>query len=133
MAGPTLQPKLFHTLLQFRTFPVALTGDICKMYRCVRVKAPDSDTPQEKIQVFNHDIVTYGTKPASFLSVRAMQQLAEDEKTSFPIGAKILLRDFYVDDLITGGNSTEEILEIMRQTIGLLDDPGTLKQIPDTE
>jgi len=25
MAGPTLQPKLFHTLLQFRTFPVALT------------------------------------------------------------------------------------------------------------
>jgi len=72
-------------------------------------------------QVFKLDTVTYGTKPASFISVRAMQQLAEDEKTSFPIGAKILLRDFYVDDLITGGNSTEEFFEIMRHTIGLLD------------
>lgn len=72
-------------------------------------------------QVFKLDTVTYGTKPASFISGRAMQQLAEDEKTSFPIGAKILLRDFYVDDLITGGNSTEEFFEIMRHTIGLLD------------
>jgi len=30
-------------------------------------------------QVFKLDTVTYGTKPASFISVRAMQQLAEDE------------------------------------------------------
>jgi len=89
--------------------------------------------PQEKVQVFKHDTVTYKS------------QLAEDEKTPFSIGAKILLRDFYVDDLITGGNSTEDALEIMRQTIGLLDKghfksrkwcsnyPGTLKQIPDSE
>ncbi|KAH8406925.1 hypothetical protein KR222_008080, partial [Zaprionus bogoriensis] len=106
MAGPTIQPKLFNTLLQFRTFPVALTGDICKMYRCVRVA--------------EHD-------------------------TSFPIGSKIALRDFYVDDFISGGNSTEDTLEIMRQTAQLLakggfqlrkwcsNDPGVLQQIPDAE
>nr|XP_041633409.1 uncharacterized protein LOC121503245 [Drosophila kikkawai] len=153
MAGPTLQPRLFNTLLQFRTFPVALTGDICKMYRCVRIAEPDSylqcilwrDSRQEEIRVYRLDTVTYGTKPASFLSVRAMHQLAEDEKASFPLGAKILLRDFYVDDLITGGNSTQDVLEIMRQTTGLLErgnfklrkwcsnDPALLQQIPEAE
>jgi len=90
-----------------QTLPVALTGDICKMYRCLRVKEPDSylqcslwrDNPRKKYTCL------------SLIPSRAMQQLAEDEKTSFPIGAKIFLRDFYVDDLITGGNSTEEVLE----------------------
>ncbi|XP_070068117.1 uncharacterized protein [Drosophila takahashii] len=42
MTGPTLQAKLYHTLLRFQIFRVALTGDICKMYRCVRVPEPDS-------------------------------------------------------------------------------------------
>nr|XP_041632379.1 uncharacterized protein LOC121502737 [Drosophila kikkawai] len=91
MAGPTLQLRLFNTL----------TGDICKMYRCVRFAEPDSylqcilwrDSRQEEIRVYRLDTVTYGTKPASFLSVRAMHQLAEDEKASFPLGAKILLRE----------------------------------------
>ncbi|XP_044573281.1 uncharacterized protein LOC123257601 [Drosophila ananassae] len=35
MSGPVIQPKLFHTLLRFRSHLVALTGDICKMYRCL--------------------------------------------------------------------------------------------------
>ncbi|XP_070075705.1 uncharacterized protein [Drosophila takahashii] len=153
MAGPTIQQKLFNTLLQFRTFPVALTGDICKMYRCVRVAEPDSylqcilwrDSPDQEVQVFKLDTVTYGTKPASFLSVRTMHQLASDEKSTFPIGSKITLWDFYVDDLITGGQSTQEVLEIMSQTKGLLarggfklrkwcsNERGVLEQIPDSE
>lgn len=40
MAGPIFQLKPFHTLLQFRTLPVALSGNICNMYRCARVKEP---------------------------------------------------------------------------------------------
>jgi len=49
-----------------------------------------------------------------------MHQLASDEKSTFPIGSKIILRDFYVDDLITGGQSTQQVLEIISQTINLL-------------
>ncbi|XP_053964222.1 uncharacterized protein LOC128867152 [Anastrepha ludens] len=132
MTGPTIQPKLFNTLLRFRTFPIALTGDICKMYRCVRVSEPDSylqcilwrDSPQQPVNVFKLDTVTYGTRPASFLSIRSMHQLAIDEQTVYPIGSKILKRDFYVDDLITGGESIQEVKEIMSQTIKLLEKGG---------
>ncbi|XP_044312747.1 uncharacterized protein LOC123037190 [Drosophila rhopaloa] len=37
-----------------------------------------------------------------------MHQLSYDEEDSFPIGAKIVRMDFYVDDLISGGESIEE-------------------------
>ncbi|XP_053969189.1 uncharacterized protein LOC128870561 [Anastrepha ludens] len=132
MTGPTIQPKLFNTLLRFRTFPIALTGDICKMYRCVRVSEPDSylqcilwrDSPQQPVNVFKLDTVTYGTRPASFLSIRSMHQLAIDEQTVYPIGSKILKCDFYVDDLITGGESIQEVKEIMSQTTKLLEKGG---------
>ncbi|XP_032294718.2 uncharacterized protein [Drosophila virilis] len=128
MAGPTIQPKLFSILMRFRTFAVALTGDICKMYRCVRVEPADSyfqcilwrESQHQKIQIYKLDTVTYGTKPASFLSVRAMHQLAMDEQKTFPIGSDIVKRDFYVDDLISGGSCVQEAIEILKQTSGLL-------------
>ncbi|XP_075157831.1 uncharacterized protein LOC142231097 [Haematobia irritans] len=127
-SGPTIQPKLFDTLLRFRFFKIALSGDICKMYRCVHVSYPDDylqcilwrNNPQEKIQIYKLNTVTYGTKPAAFLAIRAMHQLAADEEDSFPVGSKIVKRDFYVDDLISGGNSVEEVIEIRKQITELL-------------
>ncbi|XP_044573593.1 uncharacterized protein LOC123257731 [Drosophila ananassae] len=99
MVGPVIQPKLFHILLRFRSNPVALTGDICKMYRCVRMASFDSflqcilwrDSPLEELQTYKLDSVTYGTKSASYLSVRATHQLAMDEVEDFPVGSEILL------------------------------------------
>ncbi|XP_070066934.1 uncharacterized protein [Drosophila virilis] len=55
-----------------------------------------------------------------FLSVRAMHQLAMDEQQAFPIGADIIKRDFYVDDLISGGSCVQDAVEILKQTSGLL-------------
>ncbi|XP_043062850.1 uncharacterized protein LOC122319531 [Drosophila yakuba] len=126
MAGPVIQPKVFHILIRFRSHPVAVTGGICKMYRCVRVSLEDSsllrivwrDSPIDDLQVYKLDTVTYGTKPASFLSVRAMHQLSIDEQAAFSIGSEILRRDFYVDDLISG--TVKDAISIMQQTAGIL-------------
>ncbi|XP_036340135.1 uncharacterized protein LOC118749441 [Rhagoletis pomonella] len=98
------------------------------MYRCVRVAAPDSmlqcilgrNSPEDEFSVYKLDIVTYETKPAAFLAIRAMHQLASDEFSSYPLGAQIVMRDFYVDDLISGGNTVEEVLEIRHRTTSLL-------------
>jgi len=93
------------------------------MYRCVRVSYPDGflqciawrESSTEELSVFKLNTVTYGTKPAALLAIRAMHQLSYDEEESFPIGAKIVCRDFYVDDLISGGDSIEEVREFRRQ------------------
>ncbi|KAL7724477.1 hypothetical protein ACLKA6_013879 [Drosophila palustris] len=105
-----------------------LTADICKMYRCVRVARPDSlyqcilwrDSPEEDIKVFKLDTVTYGTKSAPFQSVRAMHQLAIDERDAYPIGSRALQQEFYVDDFISGANSVEEARQKMDQTCAIL-------------
>lgn len=127
-SGPTIQPKLFDTILRFRFFKFALSGDICKMYRCVRVSYPDDflqcilwrNSMDEEINIYKLNTITYGTKPAAFLAIRTMHQLASDEEKSYPIGSDIVKRDFYVDDLITGGNSVEEVIEIRQQVTDLL-------------
>ncbi|XP_017470079.1 PREDICTED: uncharacterized protein LOC108361825 [Rhagoletis zephyria] len=97
------------------------------MYRCVRVAAPDNmqcilwpNSPEDEFSVYKPDTVTYGTKPAAFLAIRAMHQLASDESSFYPLGAQIVMRDFYVDNLISGGNTVEEVLEIKHQSTSLL-------------
>ncbi|XP_073831785.1 uncharacterized protein [Musca autumnalis] len=108
-AGPTIQPKLFNTLLRFQFFRVALSGDISKMYRCVRINSPDDylqcilwrNAADEDIKIYKLDTVTYGTKPAAFLAIRAMQQLS-------------------IDELISGGSSIEEVVNIREQVTALL-------------
>jgi len=95
------------------------------MYRCVRVSYPDDflqcivwrESSTEELSVSKLNTVTHGTKPAAFL---AMHQLSYDEEESFPIAAQIVRRDFYVDDLISGGDSAEEVREIRRQVKELL-------------
>lgn len=127
-AGPTIQPKLFNTLLRFRFFKVALSGDICKMYRCVKVSYPDDylqcilwrENAYEDIKVYKLNTVTYGTKPAAFLAIRAMHQLTYDEEHNFPLGADIVRRDFYVDDMISGGDSVDDVIKIRQQVTNLL-------------
>jgi len=42
------------------------------------------------LRVFKLETVSYGTKPASFLAVRAMHQLSEDEHIAFPPGAEVI-------------------------------------------
>ncbi|XP_041450115.1 uncharacterized protein LOC121404526 [Drosophila obscura] len=126
--SPVIQPALFNILIRFRTYPVALTGDICKMYRCVKVSPPDNflqcilwrDSIQSEVLVYTLDTVTYGTRAASFLAVRAMHQLAIDEGNPYPLGSAALQQEFYVDDLISCGNSVAEVMEKMRQTSSLL-------------
>lgn len=85
------------------------------MYRCVKVSHPDEylqiilwrDNSEDDIKAYKLDTLTYGTKSAAFLAIRTMHQLALDEEETFPIGSRIVQRDFYVDDLMSGGDSIE--------------------------
>ncbi|XP_018360619.1 PREDICTED: uncharacterized protein LOC108759612, partial [Trachymyrmex cornetzi] len=82
------------------------------------------DSPQNELGTYELLTLTYGTAPASFLAIRTIRKLAEDEMNSFPIGSKIILRDFYVDDLLTGASTFSEALEIKIQTVELLTKRG---------
>lgn len=59
-----------------------------------------------------HNTVTFGLKPASYLAIQYLHQLADDEKDRFPLAAKVLRSDMYVDNMLTGANTQEEASEI---------------------
>ncbi|XP_067209986.1 uncharacterized protein [Linepithema humile] len=132
MIGPVLQQDLISIILRFRTFKYALIADIEKMYRQVLVDETQlplqrivwREDPDEPLKEFELLTLTYGTGPASFLAIKALRTLATLERENYPVGSRITLRDFYVDDLITGANSRTEALQILNETTKLLHQGG---------
>ncbi|XP_071652694.1 uncharacterized protein [Temnothorax longispinosus] len=132
MVGPSLQQDLFSIISRFRTFEFVLVADITKMYRQVLVDESQvslqrilwRDTPDGPIRVLELLTVTYGTGAAAFLAIKSIRTLAEIEAKNFPIGSKIVLRDFDVDDLITGANTKEAALQVRDETTKLLEKGG---------
>ncbi|XP_053681566.1 uncharacterized protein LOC128732345 [Sabethes cyaneus] len=114
--GPVVQDELIATILRMRTYPIALVGDIAKMYRQVLVHRDDTSlqrilwrfSTDEPIQVYELLTVTYGLAPSSFLATRTLLQLADDEGSRYPLGREALLKNFYVDDFIGGAQTIEE-------------------------
>lgn len=74
----------------------------------------------DEVEAFELVTVTYGTKPASFLAVRCLQQLAEIEEENFPVVAEVIRRDFYMDDLLTGANTVHELTQLKKKITELL-------------
>ncbi|XP_046963286.1 uncharacterized protein LOC124532427 [Vanessa cardui] len=121
--GPKLQQDLRHILMRWRLHPYCVVADIVQMYRQIRVHGDDSDClrilwrfdPNKPIETYKHVRLPFGTSCAPYLAVKCLQQLAKDEKSKYPIAAKITLQDFYMDDLLTGGDDENEIIEIYDQ------------------
>ena len=124
LVGPKKQDDLFHITLRFRLHEVALTADITKMYRMVKLTKASSDfqrilfrfTPEGPIQTYRIIVVIYGTANAAYHSVRTLvdtAKLAPDEMTRLTIQ-----EDFYVDDCVTGAATVEEAVELLKNVAG---------------
>ncbi|UYV78654.1 hypothetical protein LAZ67_16002290 [Cordylochernes scorpioides] len=117
---------------RFRTYPVAITADIEKMYRQIRIHPEDADyqrilwrpSPEESVVDYRLLTVTYGTTSAPFLAMRTLQQLAEDEGQNYPEASRVTLNDFYVDDLLTGAQTIAETKELIDQLKDLMKKGG---------
>ena len=120
MVGPTLHPSLESILLKFRSYPVAVTADIAKMYREVELSVPDRDVHrflwrsslQQDIQDYRMTRVTFGVSASPYLAVRTLQQVAADHGSEQPEAVHHILSSFYVDDLLAGANTVAEALQL---------------------
>ncbi|UYV69619.1 hypothetical protein LAZ67_6004108, partial [Cordylochernes scorpioides] len=130
--GPKIQQDVFFILLRFRTYPVAISADIEKMYRQIRIHPEDADyqrilwrpSSEEPVVDYRLLTVTYGTTSAPFLAMRTLQQLAEDEGHNYPEASRVTLNDFYVDDLLTGAQTIAEAKELIDQLKDLMKKGG---------
>lgn len=128
MVGPTIQQTLIEILLRFRKHRYIITADVEKMFRQVYVHRRDCDfqrtvwRPNANVPIKHYRLltVTYGTASASFLATKALNRISEQFGNQFPNAAKVLNRDFYMDDLMTGAMSLEQAQTIQREMIEML-------------
>lgn len=84
LKGPKTQPDIINILLRFRVHRIALTADVMKMYRQIRVSSGDCDFQRiyyraessDQLMEYRLKTVTYGTRAASFLATRCLAQIA---------------------------------------------------------
>lgn len=132
LKGPTVQPDLFDIVCRFRIFEFVFTADIEKMYRQIRINPSQAplqtilwrDNPSEDLKCIELQTVTYGTKAAPYLATRCLNQLAQDNSALFPLGSGALLTQCYVDDILSGSNSRDQLLKLRSELVELLKSAG---------
>lgn len=132
MIGPTIQSDLVSILIRFRHYKYIVSGDIEKMYRQIFVEPSQRqfqlvlwrDNPTDPVKTFKLNTITYGTASAPFLAIRCLNQLAIETKSDFPEISRMIDRDFYVDDLLTGSDSLLELKSNITRLINILHSSG---------
>ncbi|CAL8137208.1 unnamed protein product [Orchesella dallaii] len=119
--GKSHQDDIFTLLLKFREHKIVIKADIAKMFRQFNVSDEHADlqrivwrnSAEDQIEDYKLTTVTYGTASAPFTAVRCLQQLATENKLEHPVAASKLEEDLYVDDLMSGAESSEEAISIV--------------------
>ncbi|XP_033212244.1 uncharacterized protein LOC117169845 [Belonocnema kinseyi] len=130
--GPVVQNDLFSITMRFHQYPIVLSVDIAQMYRQIKVTENQQDLQRilwrkdasELIQHFRLTTVTYGTALAPFLATRNLRKIGGDNKQGYPSASQVVMRDFYVDDLLTGANTVEGARQLKTELIQLLSAAG---------
>ncbi|KAB0798916.1 hypothetical protein PPYR_06796 [Photinus pyralis] len=132
LKGNPVQPDLFDIIVRFRTFKYVLTSDIQKMFRCVQVHPDDRvlqniiwrDDPSAQMRHLELQTVTYGSSCSPFLATRTLVELANQGKESYPLAAQVLLQQTYVDDILGGANTLDELIKLQTELTSLLASAG---------
>lgn len=74
----------------------------------------------DPIEDFALQTLTFGTASAPYMAMRTLKEVAKQEANKYPIGADVTLKDFHVDDLMTGSDTIGQVKEIWHQTMNLL-------------
>lgn len=111
---------------------IVFTCDIEKMYRQIKVKNEQQDyqrfvwrsSEDELLQEYRMTRVPFGLTSAPYLAIKTLKKVAENQKDRYPLGSKILETECYVDDILTGGETMEEVLKKKEELIEILRAPG---------
>ncbi|XP_072392156.1 uncharacterized protein [Diabrotica undecimpunctata] len=132
MVGPRLQEDLLHILLRFRKHKVVVASDIEKMYRQVLISSKQRDlqrifwrfSSDQPISTYKLNTITYGLAPSAFLAIRCIQQAAYKHMSNLHEACQTILRDFYADDLLSGGDTIEEVRKLKQDISFILSSAG---------
>ena len=118
--GPPLQNKLWSVLVRSRFHPVAVTGDINQAFLQVQIKEQDRDALRfhwlkdpnsQTVETLRFTRALFGLTSSPFLLGGVIQHLLESCRQNYPDIVSEIERSLYVDDLISGGPTSEQAKE----------------------
>ena len=82
------------------------------------------ENPTDELLTYELNTVTYGTASAPYLAVKCLHYLADENITQYPTEARIIKREIYVDDLLTGADTIEELQSICNNIYNIFKGAG---------
>ena len=132
LAGPDLLHGLTGTIFRFREGPIVLTADIESML--LKVQVPEQDKSclrfmwrppiTESVQIYEYQHHVFGAMSSPTCANYALKRVAIDNQDEFPIAAKTIQNNFYMDDFFKSVEITEEAIKVFKQLQPLLSKLG---------
>ncbi|GFY27638.1 integrase catalytic domain-containing protein [Trichonephila clavipes] len=85
------------------------------------IERANEETDSVEIKVYRFNRVNFGVSSSPFLLAVTIRHHIEKYKHEFPDTVELLDRNFYVDDLISGGNEFEEALQTSRRAKNIME------------
>ena len=126
LPGPSLYPPLTTLLLKFRTYNIAVSADIAKMFWEISVHPEDRDflrflvrNDKGQVEDWRMTRVTFGVTSSPFLATASLRQAGLDHADEH-FTAKLIPDTFYVDDFIYRADTKETAFAIFSDLSELL-------------
>ena len=134
LVGPTVHPPLIDVLLRFHSHRIALTADVSKMYRAVKLDISDRDfhrfvwrpEPKGTLKDYRMTRLTFGVSASCFAANMAVRQNAIDLAHKYPLASEAVQKSFYVDDGLTGADDIKTAIALQGQLQDLFSHGGFL-------
>ncbi|KAK9722344.1 Pao retrotransposon peptidase [Popillia japonica] len=70
------------------------------------------ENPDDELKSYTLNTVTFGMAAAPFLAIRSLVEIAKINEDTYPNESQIIKHDFYVDDLLTGSSTIDDLATI---------------------
>ncbi|XP_061729288.1 uncharacterized protein LOC133534210, partial [Cydia pomonella] len=102
------------------------------MYRQIEVDEADTNyqsivwrtDTKKPIEDYKLLTVTFGTSCAPYLAIKTLRQVAIDEGQEYPEAQRIILEDFYMDDVLSGHETEEQAKRNQKEITAILKKGG---------
>ena len=128
--GPPLQNKIWDILTRNRLQPVMLSGDVKQAFLQIRIREEDRDVLRfhwlrdrdtQKLEIYRFTRVLFGCNQSPFLLCATLEKHLKECEDEFPKEVAEIKQSMYVDDVLLGGGSVQEVQHLKEAAMEIFD------------
>ena len=127
--GPDVLNNMMGVLLRFREELFAMVGDISKMFHSIKLTTKAQMMQlflwrdlnlYQAVDTYAIMVVNFGCKPSGAIAITVLHKTAEMCNGEYPDASSVIVKSSYMDDILTGAESTNERCKLRDDIDGVL-------------